>query len=73
MATTQTKRRKISMFSVLSLIMTVLPVVIDFLSRGEPNARIDLVADDKTNRIKAVVSTSDEDRTFSKSAVQKPL
>lgn len=68
-----TKKRKISTFSVLSLIMTVLPIVIEFLSSGEPNARIDLSVDDRNGRLKANVSTSDKDGSFSKSTVQKPL
>lgn len=73
MATTTTQRRKVSAFSVLSLITSVLPIVIEFLSSGEPNAQIDLTIDSRDNRLKAKVSSTDGDRTFSKSTAQKPL
>jgi len=68
-----TKKRKISTFSVLSLITSVIPIVVEFLMSGEPDARIDLSIDDRTDRLKAVISTSDSDRTVSKSTAQKPL
>lgn len=72
MTTTKTKRRKVSAFSILALITSVLPIVVEFLSSGEPEAHIELSIDDR-DRLKAKVSTPDGDRTISKSTVQKPL
>lgn len=61
-----TKSRKISYFSVLNLIIAVLPTVIQFLESGEPNARIDLIVEEGSQRLRANVSTSDEVGSISK-------
>lgn len=69
MATTKSKKRNVSFFSVLTLIMSILPIVIEFINRGEPNAQIDLTFDDNSQRLRAKVTSSDVNGSVSKSAL----
>lgn len=71
MATTTSRKSKVSFFSILSLVMTVLPIVIEFINRGEPKASIDFSFDSRTQRLRAVVSTPDEDGSVSRSTLVK--
>lgn len=71
MATTSKKKRNVSFYSILSLIITILPIVMEFINRGEPNAQIDLTFDDNSQRLRAKVTSSDVDGSVSKFAANK--
>lgn len=70
MATTTSSRRKVTTYSLISLFLTIIPIVLEFINQGEPSARVDLTFDEKTQRLKAKVSTSDRDGSVARTTSQ---
>jgi len=70
MVTSAKSRVKISTYSLISLFLTIIPIVLEFLNQGEPKARIDLEFNTTTAKLKAKVSTPDQEESVSRTHSQ---
>lgn len=69
MATTKKKKQKVSFFTVLSLISSVLPLVVEMLNRDEPSAQIGIAFDPDTQKLQANVHSNFKNRSVTKGFV----
>lgn len=70
MVTSARPRQKVTTYSLISLFLTIIPIVLEFINQGEPSARVDLTFDEKTSKLKAKVSTSDRDGSVARTTSQ---
>lgn len=71
MATTNSRRPKVNAFTILMLITSIIPILLEFLNSGEPKATVEFEFQPDSQRLRAKVNTPDSDGSKKKSIVQR--